>query len=104
MATITSYPIQLQFNPRKVLDVENQGTGRISGTVAIKGTPTNTLVARRVVLIRQQDGLRVAETMSAAITGVYNFYNVHRGYIYDVVSYDDITANRAVIADGVSAV
>lgn len=68
-------------------DVEFGGRGRLYGTVAIKGTPSNTPVARRVRLLRSRDSLLARETWSKP-DGSYLFDGINEQYDYDVVVFD----------------
>lgn len=76
-----------------------EARGRISGTVKRKADPTNVPVRRRVRLIRDRDGLLVAETWSDAVTGAYEFLWVEEWEAYTVIAYDFEHDFRAVVAD-----
>jgi hypothetical protein len=104
VATFTTYALSVIETPVTVLDTETGGTGTITGTTKLKGTPTNTPLGRKVRLIRERDGYVVRELISDALTGVYTFSGISTAHVYSVVSYDPITSNRAVIADGIVAV
>lgn len=82
----------------KTLDVEFGGLGRIYGTVAVKNTPANQMVQRRVRLFRSRDGLLVAETWSKA-NGEYEFKFLTDRYEYDVEAWDHTMHHRSVIAN-----
>lgn len=75
------------------------GRGRIQGTVNERATPTNTPLARLVVLIDEYTGFQCAETWSDGITGAYEFQYVRMDRTYTVISYDHTSTYRAVIAD-----
>lgn len=78
------------------------GSGRIVGSVALKGTPSNLPVRRRVRLVREADGLCIAEQWSDAATGAYAFTGIDRGATYTVIAYDGPRIFRATVADGVT--
>lgn len=75
------------------------GTGRITGTVKEKGTPTNTPLRRRVNLIDEATRQNIRETWSDVATGAYSFDYVDMTRRYTVLSYDHTGAYRAVVAD-----
>lgn len=77
------------------------GRGRISGTVKTKGTPDFPTFAR-VRLMRDRDGLCVAEQWSNATSGVYQFDGFDENERYTVVAYDHTRNFRAVIADNLT--
>ena len=83
-------------------DTEFGGKGKLIGTTKIKGLP-DMPVARRVVLHRQRDGVRVAETWSNA-AGDYEFDFIDMTPTYFTVSFDHTGIYRGVIADGLTAV
>ena len=84
-----------------VRDMYFAGTGRVRGTVKIKGTP-DAPAYRRVRLVRERDGLLVREQFSDAVTGVYDFKNIDETASYTVLSYDHLRNYRAVIADNLT--
>ena len=75
------------------------GRGRINGTV--KSTP-DIPVHRMVRLIREVDGMLVAQQWSDATTGSYSFDYIDEGYTYTVISYDYLKNFSAVVADNVT--
>lgn len=79
-------------------DMEFGGRGRIYGTVARKGNPVNTPLARRVRLHRSRDGLMVRETWSKA-DGTYSFSDIHEGYEYDVIAWDHEQQEYSAVAN-----
>lgn len=89
-------PLALQLLRR----VDYGGLGRIAGTVSIKGAP-NVPVRRRVRLIREVDGLCVAEQWSDPATGAYDFTGFDPAITYTVLAYDGPRVFRAVLADAV---
>ena len=92
-----------QFNSlHKLRDVEFGGDGQIVGTVKEKNTPDNTPLRRKVRLLRERDGLVVAQTWSDAATGDYAFRDINRTVAYTVISYDHANNYRAVIADNLT--
>lgn len=78
------------------------GRGRIVGTVKNKGEPADAPVYRRVRLIRDRDGIVVAETWSNPTTGAYVFEDIDPAKTYTVLSYDHTGQFRAVAADGLT--
>lgn len=93
-------PISLLHGPIMPLRAFIGGDGRIVGTVSIKGTP-NSPVRRRVRLIREIDGICVAEQWSDAVTGAYAFAGFDRTITYTVLAYDGPRVFKATVADGV---
>ena len=83
-------------------DVVDGGTGTISGTVYIHGTP-DIPTARRVRLYDLTRGRLVRETWSEALTGAYSFPRLRAG-LYTVVSYDHTGTYNAVVKDRVEPV
>lgn len=77
------------------------GNGTITGTVKVKGTPSNVPVSRKVRLIREVDGVCIRETWSDPATGVYTFAEIDRNADYTALSYDYTQSFRAVVADRV---
>ncbi len=84
-----------------VRDMQYAGTGTITGTVHVKGTPSNVPVARKVRLIRDVDAVCIREVWSDAVTGVYAFTEIDSTVSYTVLSYDYTESFRAVVADRV---
>lgn len=84
-----------------VRDVNYSGTGRVSGTTKVKGTP-DYAVRRMVRLFREKDGTKVREQWSNATTGAYSFDYIDINEKYTVVSYDYQHNFRAVIADNIT--
>lgn len=82
----------------KVLDTEFGGQGRIYGTVAVKGTPSNTPVRRRVRLHRSKDGYLVRETWSR-VDGSYEFTEISIRYEYDVIAWDHLMQDFSTVAN-----
>lgn len=74
------------------------GSGIIHGTVALKNTPVNTPLRRRVRLHRSRDGLLVRETWSDA-QGNYRFDGLSTRYEYDVIAWDHEGQFRSTIAN-----
>lgn len=85
----------------KVYDAIWGGNGRVSGTVKLDGTPTDTPVRRRVRLFRDLDAMLVREQWSHAVTGAYDFPHIHTGYTYTVLTNDHTGNFRAVVADNI---
>ena len=83
-------------------NVHHGGNGRITGSVAIKGSP-NTPVQRRVRLFDEKTGTLVREVFSDPITGAYEFLYVSMDHKYTVVSFDYDNNYRAVVADNITA-
>lgn len=77
------------------------GTGKIEGTVKIKGTP-NYAVRRKVYLLRDRDMAVVDAQWSDPTTGAYSFVGFDPAEKYTVISYDYTHAFRAVIADNLT--
>ena len=86
----------------RVRNFETDGNGVISGTVAILGDPTNTLVRRRVRLLRDKDAVLVAEVWSNATTGAFSFPAIDRTQKYIVLTDDYEASYRAVVADRIT--
>jgi len=82
-------------------DIEHDGLGTISGTVAIDSTP-DIPVRRLVRLVRDRDGLVVRETYSDATTGAYSFPEINQNVRYSAIAYDAYHDRRAVIADNLT--
>lgn len=87
---------------RKLEDRFYGGRGRISGTVEIKGTPTNALVRRRVRLVRESDAICIREVWSDPVTGAYLFEHIDPAEKYSLLTYDYTLDKRAVIADNLT--
>lgn len=87
--------------PIKIYDSYFGGTGRISGTTKVKGTP-NYAIRRKVRLHRESDGAVAGEVWSDPATGAYAFNNVSTQYKYTVIAYDYEHNYRAVIADNLT--
>jgi hypothetical protein len=78
------------------------GNGKLTGTVAVKGSP-NIPVQRRVRLFDERTGLLVREVFSDPVTGAYEFLYIGTEHPYTVVAYDYANNYRAVLADNISA-
>nr|WP_315206520.1 hypothetical protein [uncultured Albidiferax sp.] len=76
------------------------GGGRLRGTVAEKGTPSNLPRRRRVLALEEVSLIVVGETWSDAVTGAYELGNVDPTRKYKVISEDYTGAFRDVIANG----
>lgn len=76
------------------------GTGSITGTTAVQGTPDNALVSRLVRLHDFDSGAMVRGVWSDA-AGVYIFANLAPGNYY-VAAFDDTALFNAVIVDRVT--
>lgn len=87
--------------PRSLFNLYHGGRGRISGTVKVKGTP-NYAVYRKVRLVRERDGICVAEQWSNPVTGAYQFDYFDEREKYTVITYDYENNFRAVIADNLT--
>lgn len=87
------------LSTRTFADVYNGGWGIVAGTVKQKGTPVNTPLRRKVVLIDEQSRLVIRETWSDAITGAYEFRGVKAGVPYTVLSYDHTGVNFPAVVD-----
>ncbi len=85
----------------KLNDVYDGGTGRVSGTTKVKGTP-DYAVHRKVRLHRELDGRLIREQWSDPTTGAYSFDNVDATIKYTVVTFDYLHNFRAVIADNLT--
>lgn len=83
-------------------DIVDGGTGTISGTVYIHGTP-DLPTARQVRLFDQQRGRLIRETWSDPLTGAYSFRNLRPGR-YTVVAHDHSGTYNAVIKDRIEPV
>lgn len=86
---------------KKVRDMQYGGDGTITGTVKVKGTPTDVPVSRKVRLVREADGICIRETWSDPVTGVYTFAEIDRNADYTALAYDYTQSFRAVVADRV---
>lgn len=91
------------LRPCTFADAYNGGLGIVSGTVKEKGTPANTPLRSRVVLIDERSRITIRETWSDALTGNYEFKGVKQGVPYTVLSYDHMHNYRAVAADNLLA-
>jgi hypothetical protein len=76
-----------------------QGNGRIRGTVKQKGVPINTPLARKVVLLENENLGIIQVAWSDPVTGAYSFDYVPNNRRYTVIVYDYLGNYRAVIAD-----
>lgn len=94
--------VQLMRLPALLRDVYYGGPGVITGTVEEKGTPANTPLRRRVVLIEERSRTAIRETWSDADTGAYTFRHIATGMKYTVLTYDHAGNYRAVAADGLT--
>jgi len=79
-------------------DMEFGGQGRIYGTVAVKGTPSNTPLRRRVRLHRSVDGYLARETWSQA-DGSYEFREISTRYEWDVIAWDHEQQEYSTVAN-----
>lgn len=82
--------------------VLGRGRGRVFGTVERKDDPANTLLKRKVRLVRERDGLVVREAWSDAVTGEYDFRYIDELQTWTVIAYDYEQNFRAVIADNLT--
>ena len=80
-----------------------KGIGRIYGTVELKGSPQNTLLRRKVWLLRQSDGIKIRETWSDAVTGAYDFRYIDEMQRWVVAAFDHTGDKIAQIADNLTA-
>lgn len=94
------YACQIRDIPAARRDTYFGGTGKIYGTVKVKGTPDLPL-ARKVQLLHERSHAIVAETWSDA-AGNYQFTGIDPTQRYTVVSYDHEHMYRAVIADNLT--
>jgi len=85
-----------------VIDIEDGGMYRVTGTVKEKASPTNTPLKRKVRLHREPDGRMVRETWSDASTGAYTFDHIRGDVNYFVTTFDYLHNFRAVIADNLT--
>lgn len=85
--------------PSLLRDVYYGGLGVIAGTVEAKGTPANTPLRRRVVLIDERSRSAIRETWSDAATGAYEFRSIKQGVPYTVLAYDHAHNYRAFAGD-----
>lgn len=88
--------------PQARMDMQDGGTGTVSGTVKEKNSPANTPLARKVRLFEEVSGRMIRETWSDKTTGNYVFTELNMQQRYTVVAYDYQNNYRAVIADNVS--
>jgi hypothetical protein len=93
-------PGRLLPGPAVLTRVDWGGAGRIQGTVKIKGTP-DAPVRRMVRLVRELDGVCVAQTLSHPSTGAYSFDGFDPAQRYTVLAYDLPGGFRAAVASGV---
>ena len=103
----SAYPSALQGSPRALAPpllhrLGVSGLGRIRGTTAIKGTPANLLVRRRVVLIRERDAVCVGEVWSAEGTGYYEFNSIDANAKYSAILYDGPRVFKAAVQDAIT--
>jgi len=82
--------------------VLGRGVGRVSGTVANKGTPSDIPVRELVRLHRRADGMVIRETWSDRVTGAFSFDYIDELQNYYVVSFDHESNHLAVIADNLT--
>ena len=82
----------------KLLDVEFGGDGRIYGSVARKGTPSNIPMRRRVRLHRSVDGYLARETWSE-VDGSYEFRDISMRYEWDVIAWDHGMQEYSTVAN-----
>jgi Concanavalin A-like lectin/glucanases superfamily len=75
------------------------GSGRVSGTVSEKHSPSNKPWHRYVLLLREPTLEIVRVQWSDPVTGAYSFDSVDATCTYTVISYDHTDTYRAVIAD-----
>lgn len=87
----------------RVRDEYFGGDGRVRGTVKLKNTPTNTPLARRVYLMRDEDMKVIRTGYSNATTGEYEFTWIDKAKKYTVLSVDYEHTLRAVVADNLTA-
>jgi hypothetical protein len=85
-----------------VIDLEDGGLFRVTGTVKEKALPSNTPLKRKVRLHREPDGRMIRETWSDATTGAYTFDNIRGDINYYVTTFDYLHNYRAVIADNLT--
>ena len=97
------YSTKLIGDNIRVRDEYFGGHGRVRGTVKLKNTPTNTPLARRVYLMRDEDMKVVRTTYSSAATGDYEFQWIDKTKKYTVLSVDYEHTLRAVVADNLTA-
>ena len=97
------YSTKLIGDNIRVRDEYFGGHGRVRGTVKLKNTPTNTPLARRVYLMRDEDMKVVRTTYSSAATGEYEFQWIDKTKKYTVLSVDYEHTLRAVVADNLTA-
>ena len=99
-----TWPAQPKVLPgaERVLRVDWGGKGRVRGTVKILGTP-DAPVRRAVRLVRELDGVCVAQVISDPVTGAYEFSGFDPLQKYTVLAYDLPGGFRAAIASGVTA-
>jgi hypothetical protein len=85
----------------RLRDLLHGGTGSISGTVKVDGSPDQP-VSKRTQLIAEHDGQVIREQWSDPHTGAYLFENVDQKAVYTVVAFDDDGVFQAVIADNLT--
>jgi len=73
------------------------GTGRITGTVTVKGTPAH----RRVILLERKTHIVVRSTWAAG-DGTYSFDWLDPNLTYTIIAHDYTGQYNAVVADNVT--
>ena len=97
------YSTKLLGDNIRVRDEYFGGDGRVRGTVKLKNTPTNTPLARRVYLMRDEDMKVIRTSYSSAAAGEYEFQWIDKTKKYTVLSVDYEHTLRAVVADNLTA-
>jgi hypothetical protein len=78
-------------------DKEDGGAYRYRGTAEVKGSPSNTLVARNIRLHDSVTGRLVREQWSMPGTGAFVFERLRKGSFY-AVAFDHTGLHNGVIA------
>ena len=84
------------------VDLQDGGTGCVSGTVMVDSTPDYP-VWRRLRLFCERDGRLVREVWSDPGTGAYTFDSISLALTYTVVAYDHTGYFNGEIRTGVRA-
>lgn len=89
---------KMQYRTMALSWASGRDTIGLNGTVAIKGTPLNSPVARPVFLYSMSSKLPVGATMSKA-DGTYQFRNLNPSDKYYAIAFDPTGFYRPVVAD-----
>ena len=89
------------LSAKRLVDIEQDGSGRIHGTVERTNLLANVPLVRRVRLHRSRDGMLVRETWSG-VDGSYEFTEISDRYEYDVIAWDHEMSFRSVVANNLA--